>query len=307
MLGFEHDALPPRVPSEDVLELARGALESGDESEGIVATWYPARQSLKVRVAPLGEDLVVVMEDVSAELLAQRVRREFVAHASHELKSPVAGIQALAEALLQAVGDDPEAASRFANRIIGESDRLGRLIGDLLDLSRLEDSEQIPQEPVDMCDLGRREVDELQELAGAKGVTLLGDCEGSAWVRGDEHQLGLLIRNLLDNAIRYSPDGGTVRLSVEPRDDSVAIIVIDDGIGISLEAQGRVFERFYRVDRARSRDRGGTGLGLAIVKHAAELHGGSVTVESELGHGSRFTALLPRLADGNSSLESIAG
>jgi signal transduction histidine kinase len=295
MLGFQQLAGLARLPSEEVLAAARRALGRGMEIDDVVGVWFPLRLSLHVRALPLqaGTGVLVLLHDVTEELLAQQVRREFVAHASHELKSPVASLQTLAEAVQQAVEDDPHSATRFAERLVAEANRLGRLIGDLLDLSRLEEPTTLPQNPISLSEIAYREVEQIRTIAESKEITFAERIQPGIWILGDPQQLELLVRNLLENAIRYTPDGGSVTFETSMRGSQAVLRVTDTGIGIPLEAQGRVFERFYRVDRARSRDRGGTGLGLAIVKHVAELHGGRVTVESELGSGSTFTAWLP--------------
>ena len=295
MLGFQQVAGLARLPSEEVLAAARNAASQGAEVDDVVGLWFPLRVSLHVRALPLqaGTGVLVLLQDVTEELLAQQVRREFVAHASHELKSPVASLQTLAEAVQQAAEDDPRSATRFAERLVTEASRLGRLISDLLDLSRLEEPTALPQNPTSLSDIAFRESEQIRTVAESKEITLAERIQPGIWIRGDPQHLQLLVRNLLENAIRYTPDGGAVTLETTMLGSRAVLRVTDTGIGIPLEAQGRVFERFYRVDRARSRDRGGTGLGLAIVKHVAELHGGEVTVESELGTGSTFTAWLP--------------
>lgn len=295
LLGFPEGSLPPRLPSDEVRTVARRALDSDGGVQETVSIWFPARKSLRVRAEPLGVSggVVVVIEDITEELRTQRIRREFVAHASHELKSPVASMQTLAEALRQAVGDDPQAATRFADRIVFEAARLGRLIGDLLDLSRLEDPQAVPEELVDLSAGARRVIEDARVDGRAKNIDLHVEISDGVFVKGDESQMTVLIRNLVENGIRYTLEGGRVSVDVYQDNDSAIVRVSDSGIGIPLEAQARVFERFYRVDRARSRDRGGTGLGLAIVKHVAELHGGEVRLESELGRGSIFTAHIP--------------
>ncbi|MDQ4094962.1 MAG: ATP-binding protein [Actinomycetota bacterium] len=310
MLGFQRTTLPERLPSEEIVVVAREALEA-QEIEEVLHMWFPRPIDLRVRATKLeeGSGVLVVLQDVTQELLTQRVRREFVAHASHELKSPVAGLQTLAEAIQQAVEDDPTMVAHFSKRIAHEADRLGRLVRDLLDLSRLEDPTTIAQEPADLSALARNEVEAVRSDAETKGVTLEEMIVSDIWLRGDGHQLSLLVRNLLENAIRYTPAGGRVSLEVFRRGREAFVRVSDDGIGIPREAHARVFERFYRVDRARSRDMGGTGLGLAIVKHVAEIHGGSVTLSSDLGEGSIFTARFPMESrdPAPASLESIAG
>jgi signal transduction histidine kinase len=296
MLGIRGSEPVERVPSEEISALAVRALAEQSDVEEIVGLWYPSRSSLNALVSPLpAGGALVLLRDVTEEVLSQRIRREFVAHASHELKSPVAGLQTLAEAVRRAVEDDQAAATRFADRLATEAARLGRLVADLLDLSRLEDPTGMPLEPADLSEIARTEFAELASAASAKDMELIERIGTDVWVRGDDEQIALMLRNILENAVRYTPDGGSVNLEVEEREDWGVIAVRDTGIGIPREAQGRIFERFYRVDRARSRDRGGTGLGLAIVKHVAELHGGRVTVESNLGEGSTFTVFLPLL------------
>lgn len=305
LLGFHQDELPYRLPSEELIALAIQARDEGIEKEATLRLFFPGDFSLAAHAAPLGDgETLITLRDVTQELLAQRIRKEFVAHASHELKSPVASLQALAEAVHQALADDPTAARRFADRLVTESDRLGRLVNDLLDLSRLEDPAVQPFDTVDLAELTRHEMTQVEDAAGRKRIELSGRSSEQVWVRGDEQQLRLLVRNLLENAIRYTQEDGHVKVEVGSTSSEASLTVADDGIGIPREAQARIFERFYRIDRARSRDRGGTGLGLAIVKHVAELHGGRVDLESELGEGSTFTASFPLLTE---RVRSIAG
>lgn len=306
ILGFPEGSLPPRLPSDEVRSVARRALDKDDGVEEIVSVWFPSRRTLRVRAEALeGKGGVVVMiQDVTEQLKTQRIRTEFVAHASHELKSPVASMQTLAEALRQAVRDDPLAADRFAERMVVESARLGRLIGDLLDLSRLEDPEAVAEEIVDVSAGARRVLEDVSAEVQVKHIELSLEIEDGVLVRGDESQITVLVRNLVENAIRYTTDGGRVSVGVYHDGDAAVVRVSDNGIGIPLEAQARIFERFYRVDRARSRDRGGTGLGLAIVKHVAELHGGDVQLDSELGRGSIFTARIPAVSPPSQRIRS---
>jgi signal transduction histidine kinase len=305
MLGVREDSLPPRLTSEGVLSVARRSLVEGSAAEDTVGIW-PQRKRLRVRAVPLQNQggVIVVLQDVTEELRTQQIRRQFVANASHELKSPVAGLQALAEAVRQAVGDDPPAAERFSTRLVTEAERLGRLIADLLDLSRLEDPVNISTGSIDLSAVARRVIEEAEPAARSKHITIAAEVSSDAWVRGEEQQLGLLVRNLLDNALRYTQDGGEVAVDVFREGGDVVVRVTDNGLGIPLQAQARVFERFYRVDKDRSRERGGTGLGLSIVKHVVELHGGHVGLQSELGEGSTFIARLPALATSSGRLGS---
>jgi two-component system sensor histidine kinase SenX3 len=300
MLGVRGAALPARLTSEGVLSVARRAVVEGESAEDVVSIW-PGRRRLQVRAVASrhGGGVIVVLQDITEHLRTHQIRRQFVANASHELKSPVASLQALAEAVRQAVGDDPHSAERFATRLVAEADRLSRLIADLLDLSRLEDPATISDASIDLSSIAREVIEQTEPAAREKRITITAQVSSDAWVRGDEHQLGLLVRNLLDNAVRYTHEGGSVWVDVYREGDEVVVRVADDGIGIPLQAQARVFERFYRVDKDRSRERGGTGLGLSIVKHVAELHGGHVSLQSELGEGSTFTARLAALSTAN--------
>jgi signal transduction histidine kinase len=296
LLGLQPGTLPVRLPSLETAQVAERAIQDAEQAEELIEIFYPERRNLRVQSAPLEDGgAMVCLLDVTEEARTQRIRREFVAHASHELKSPVAGVQALAEALSQAIPDDPETALRFAGRIMDETERLGKLISDLLDLSRLEDPARAPEDPCDLASVARRELAHIERAAHNNDLTLSSEIEPQLWIKGDAQQLSLLLRNLLDNAVQYTNPGGNIRLEVSGEGDEAVVRVTDDGAGIPLEAQTRVFERFYRVDRARSRDRGGTGLGLAIVKHVAELHGGTVDVQSELGAGSSFTTRIPAI------------
>lgn len=306
LLAVQDSTLPARVPSEDVLVLAQRAVDEVSDVNQLITQWFPNRAKLHARAIQLPNgNVLVTLRDISEEVLAQQVRKEFVAHASHELKSPVASLQTLAEAVREAARDDPEVVSRFAERMVSEAIRLGRLVSDLLDLSRLEEAGAVPDAEVDLSKLVRRQADEMEKEAAAKNLLLERSISPDVFVRGDAQQIGLMVRNLLDNALRYTPESGSVSIEVKQSGQHALIRVVDTGMGIPLEAQSRVFERFYRIDRARSRDRGGTGLGLAIVKHVAELHGGTVSLQSELGEGSAFTANLPALPPGRS--RSLAG
>lgn len=288
------DDANPSLPDE-LMSIARRAITARERVEDVIELWNPTRISVRVAAETLDEErgVVLALRDISTEQRANRIRRQFVAHASHELKTPVASIQALSEAINSAISDDPVAVEDFAQRLLGETARLGKLIEDLLDLSRLEDPGSFSRRPVLVSRVALDEAELIKERAERHGVTLETAVAADVWTQGDEQQLSLLIRNLLDNAVRYTPEEGTVRLEVERRDDQVVIVVSDDGIGIPLKAQARVFERFFRVDEARTRDQGGTGLGLAIVRHVADLYGGRVELRSEFGEGSTFIVYLP--------------
>jgi two-component system, OmpR family, sensor histidine kinase SenX3 len=242
-----------------------------------------------------GGAVVAVARDRTAERQVERVRRDFVANASHELKTPVASIQALAETLRFSAANDPVARERFLERLEQEAVRLARLVGDLLDLSRLEGG-LAQSGTVDLARVLADECDRLGPRAKEAGLRLVVDAPSPTSLPGSESDLGLMVHNLLDNAIRYSPDGGEVRAALSEHDGEVELRVTDTGLGIPARDLDRIFERFYRVDPARSRGTGGTGLGLAIVRHVVQSHGGDVEVRSVLGAGSTFIVRLP-LAD----------
>ena len=257
-----------------------------------VETGFPTRvlRASTVALRDPGE-VLVVLRDVTAARRVEAMRRDFVADASHELKTPAAAIQAAAETVERAVGDDPGAAARFATQLRRDATRLSRIVSDLLDLSRLE-AERPALERVRLDRVVGEETDRLTSVAAGSGVRIEPALE-PVTVRGARGDLALLVRNLLDNAVRYSPEGGRVSVRLTERDGRAVLEVEDTGIGIPTRDLPRIFERFYRVDRARSRETGGTGLGLSIARHVAERHGARIEAESELGRGSTFRVTLP--------------
>jgi len=251
---------------------------------------------LRATAAPAGGEgsVLLVVSDITETKRVEAVRRDFVANASHELKTPAASIQAAAETLVSVAARDPAAVPRFASQLEREALRLSRIMADLLDLSRLESGSELGQ-PVRLDALVREEAERFEERCRETALSLEVDAPAPASVSGSARDLSLLVRNLVDNAIRYTRPGGRITVTVVPGGAVAELRVADDGLGIPTRDLPRVFERFYRVDRARSRETGGTGLGLAIVKHVAENHGGSVEVTSELGRGSTFTVRLPSI------------
>jgi two-component system, OmpR family, sensor histidine kinase SenX3 len=254
-----------------------------------------------VRIVPLGGGNVAVeAADVTEAHRVARVRRDFVANVSHELKTPVGALQLLAEALIDATevdndgSADREAARRFAERIRHESARLGRLVSELLELNRLQGAEPLPDpDPVAVDRIMAEVLDRTKTPGSAKDIEVTFTGRRGLTVYGNENQLVTAVVNLVENAIAYSPESTEVRVSVTRDQDAISIAVLDQGIGIEPRDLDRIFERFYRADRARSRATGGTGLGLAIVKHIATNHGGRVDVTSTVGVGSTFTLRLP--------------
>jgi len=237
---------------------------------------------------------VITFNDVSERRRVDRIRRDFVANASHELRTPLTSIRGFVEALEDGGLEDEENAKRFLSRIRANADRMASLVNDLLELSRLESGTRPPSlEAVDCGVVASDVVASFAEVASRKSIALDSEQTPAPAVRGDPDRLRRILEHLVDNALKYTPPGGRVRVRVAPEGQGVVVAVEDTGPGISPEHLPRLFERFYRVDTARSRELGGTGLGLSIVKHLAESMGASVSVASEPGKGSRFETHLP--------------
>jgi two-component system sensor histidine kinase SenX3 len=288
-----------RLPVSELRRLARSTRRSGTAHEAeveIVSTRLGrVPHSVRVRLAPFGPSghVAMLVEDVTEARRVEAVRRDFVANVSHELKTPVGAMSLLAEAL-SGCSEDPEAVRRFAGRMEHEAGRLGRLVQELIDLSRLQGADPLPDpEPVRVDQVVTEALDRTRTVAAARGIDLVRGGHRDLWVVGSESQLVTALANLLENAVHYSPDRSRVATAVRLVEGAVEISVTDQGIGIAERDLERVFERFYRADPARSRITGGTGLGLAIVKHVATNHGGEVDVWSVEGSGSTFTIRLP--------------
>ncbi|HXT21983.1 MAG TPA: ATP-binding protein, partial [Thermoanaerobaculia bacterium] len=291
--------LPIEVAREPVLqELVAATLRTRAAGAAELVVERGERRHVALLASPLGRSsgVVLVARDVTPFVRLTEVRRDFVANVSHELKTPLAAIRGMTETLRDGALDDLETADRFLARMLDQCGRLQALVDDLLTLSRLESpasgKDAQPAEPVDLGELARTASEVVASTAVERDVSVE-VVTAEERLRGDADALERLLVNLLDNAVKYNRPGGSVRLEVRRDGDEVVIEVRDTGIGIPAEHLPRIFERFYRVDRARSRSEGGTGLGLAIVKHVAQLHGGRVEVESEPGKGSTFRVLLP--------------
>ena len=271
------------VVLEEQLELPRGPLGKGS----IV---------VQVRAALLGWEYIVLLADDRTEITrTEEIRNDFVANVSHELKTPVGAISLLAEAL-EVSADDEDAVRRFAKRMHKESGRLSALVQDIIELSRLQGTNVAKEgRPIDINTVITDAVDRSQLPAESKNIRITVGGRVDSKVFGDQDLLVTALRNLIDNAIRYSPENTRVGVGARTKEGVVAISVTDQGEGLSEEDQERIFERFYRVDAARSRHTGGTGLGLSIVKHVVSNHGGEVTVWSRPGQGSTFTLRLPEM------------
>ena len=283
-----------------VTELLDAALRSGP-AEQYLELYGPPRRTLLIRALPLQDDeapvgAVAIIEDVSERRRLEAVRRDFVANVSHELKSPVGALGILAEAMQ--LEDEPAVSRRLAERMHAEAFRVARIIDDLLDLSRIESEEAPLREPLPVHTVVAQAVERMRPVAELRGITIdVSEGPRRLSVIGDRRQLISAVHNLLDNAVKYSDDGSVVevriRSAAEPPETWTEISVEDHGIGIPTRDIERIFERFYRVDRARARDTGGTGLGLAIVRHVATNHRGEVRVSSQEGQGSVFTLRFP--------------
>jgi two-component system sensor histidine kinase SenX3 len=267
-------------------------------SEGIAASRTvelagPPRRVLIVHATPLADGFALAtIEDISERVRLDAVRTDFVANISHELKTPVGALAVLAEAA--ADSEEPEIMARLAARMVDEAHRAARTIDDLLELSRIELGGQAVQEVVDVHGVLLEAVERARTMAVQRAITIvIGSADHEGRAVGDSRQLVSALANLIDNAVKYSDDGSAVTVSAADHDGWIDIAVEDHGIGIPVRDLDRVFERFYRVDQARSRSTGGTGLGLAIVRHVATNHSGDVLVQSEEGVGSTFTLRVP--------------
>jgi two-component system sensor histidine kinase SenX3 len=273
---------------EVTMELPRGPIGAGTHD-------------LLVRVSLLGEDglIVILIFDDSEMRRLDSIRRDFVANISHELKTPIGALSILSEAVLGA-SDDPEAITRFANRMQSEASRLTELVQEIINLSRLQDDDPLKRaQPFGISESIKEAIDQSRLNAETRKVEIVYNNNDSAVINGDRDQVTMAIHNLIENAINYSPDSTRVAIGVNEVDGICEISISDQGIGIPEKDLERIFERFYRVDAARSRITGGTGLGLSIVKHVVTNHGGDISVWSVEGAGSTFTIRLPLVNDSN--------
>lgn len=287
----------------ELQQIIQDALNDRQHVREEVTLYYPEQRLMDINVVPVYEDnqtfdgVLVVLQDLSAIRRLERMRSDFVANVSHELKTPIAAVKGFSETLLAGAVDDPQTARAFLQIIYDESERLNRLIGDILDLSAIE-SRGVPLHfsPVDLQQLLKTTMEVLATEAGRKQIQLHYEAQPELFIEADEDRMRQIVMNLLGNGIAYTPEGGKVTITAcFLADDRVQIQISDTGVGIPKKDLPRIFERFYRVDKARSRASGGTGLGLAIVKHLVELHHGTITVESTVGVGTTFTIVLPIL------------
>ncbi len=281
---------------EAITSMASDALR-GRGAERELELFGPPRRVLSVRATPLEHTsrpsgVLVVVEDTSERRRLENVRRDFVANISHELKTPVGALALLAETMLDE--DDPDVTRRLAERLAAEAFRVGNTIDDLLELSRLEVATGLAADPVSVAQFVADAVERVRGAAEQRGIEIeVEEAPVRLTVLGDRRQLVSAVTNLVDNAVKYSEPGSAVAVRARTDGVWVDVTVRDHGMGIPRRDLERIFERFYRVDRARSRETGGTGLGLAIVRHVASNHRGEVRVESREGVGSTFTLRLP--------------
>ena len=290
LVGLRHVDILVEQAVERLMESAIASSETASER---LELFGPPPRTLIVVAMPLSVGgAMAVIEDVTERSRIDAVRTDFVANISHELKTPVGALSILAETIQDET--DPEVVRMLAGKMVREAQRMSETIADLLELSRIEMDGTIEHVTVDVADIVSEAVERNAFVASQAGVVLSAPLPLDAGrIAGDRTQLISALSNLIDNAVKYSDKGGTVRVNAERTGDRVAISVCDDGIGIPQTDQERIFERFYRVDRARSRGTGGTGLGLAIVRHIMNNHGGQVNVSSREGEGSTFTLTFP--------------
>lgn len=289
--GARHADVLVEAAAERLLALALRGLESREQ----IQLAGPPQRALEVRAIPLADSgAIAIMDDVTERWRIDQVRTDFVANVSHELKTPVGAISVLAETI-EGETDD-ELVLRLTGRMVIEAQRMARTIDDLLELSRIELGGEMQLVDIDMGEVAAEAIERVSPIAMRKGVPLLLKSEkGIAIVSGDFFQLVSAVKNLVENAVKYSDQTHQVDVRVATTDTAVLVEVEDRGIGIPADSIDRIFERFYRVDRARNRATGGTGLGLSIVRHVATNHGGEVNVRSREGEGSTFILQIPRV------------
>jgi two-component system phosphate regulon sensor histidine kinase PhoR len=290
----------------ELIEIIQECIDKRMSIRDEMVFYYPTERVLEINLVPLLArhewiGVVIVLHDISDIRRLERMRSEFVANVSHELKTPVASVKGFAETLLSGAMDDKETAKSFLQIIYDESERLNRLINDILELSKIESKRaSLDYSPIDMAHFIKTSIRMLKAEAAKKDIEVELKISEGIYIEADEDRLRQIFINLISNGINYTPEGGRVKIKVEPllhsdgdEYETVRITIADTGIGIPKKDLPRIFERFYRVDKARSRSSGGTGLGLSIVKHLVELHKGSISVQSELGMGTRFYIDLP--------------
>jgi len=297
-----------KVQIDEILAIVRAVRRTGKSHQGLIEVPRgpigKGKRRIKIAVTQLDEDLILILiNDESEKTRVDAIRRDFIANISHELKTPIGALSLLSEAISQAK-DDPKAMERFAGRIKSEAKRLEELVREIINLSRLQGEDPLTDpNPIEMGEVVDQAIAQAETNAESRQIHVERSDRSEAWVLGDREQLIMAVHNLIENAINYSPEGTRVSVEVKSVGDLVEVGVVDQGIGIKEEDLERIFERFYRVDPARSRETGGTGLGLSIVKHVALNHGGEVKVWSKVGVGSTFALRLPGIDTQSNEIE----
>jgi two-component system phosphate regulon sensor histidine kinase PhoR len=265
-----------------------------------VSISIPEQKTIMINGVPIVKDNVIegavfVFHDITELKRLEEIRKDFVANVSHELRTPISSIKGYAETLLDGKADNEDTVKEFLSIIYQDSNRLANLIDDLLDLSKIESGKmKLEFEPLEILPIVNRCVNVLRKSAKDKSLSVKLDIPANLLkVLGDHKRLSQVFLNLLDNAIKYTPEGGSITVNATSKENIVQVDISDTGIGISEKDMPRIFERFYRVDKARSRELGGTGLGLSIVKHIIQAHNGQIWVQSMLSRGSTFSFTIP--------------
>ncbi len=299
----------------ELYQFVSDSISSGKLTEGDIIFHSDAERIVHTQSIPLGTraekrmGTLLVLNDVTKLRQLENIRRDFVANVSHEIKTPLTAIKGFVETLLRGRVDNPEEADRFLQIIDKHVDRLSAIVEDLLSLARIEQSggrQELHLERKRLKNIMETAIQVIQAKADEKKITIRLECADDHFMKIDATLMDQALVNLIDNAVKYSPEGGSIRIAVETKGRDVAISVTDNGPGIPQKHLPRLFERFYRVDKARSRKLGGTGLGLAIVKHAVQSHGGQVGVESIVGKGTTFEIRLPQTLLDQASRFSIS-
>ena len=292
MTGVRHVDI---LVDEAVVALVKETIEIGEQNKSMQVAGPPDR-FFQLQSQRLNDDgVVVTIEDTTDRVRIDTVRTDFVANLSHELKTPIGGIAALGDTMMDET--DPAVMKQLADRIVRESFRMAGIVNDLLDLSRIEFGRSTEWERIEMTGVIKEVVALSQDNALRHKVEIVTSGSFSAEVFGDRSQLVSAFSNLVENAIKYSDENRLVKIIGDVRVDDLTVAIVDQGLGIAPKDHERIFERFYRVDRARSRSTGGTGLGLSIVRHVVDNHGGKIEVKSNEGEGATFTVVLPRQKD----------
>jgi two-component system, OmpR family, sensor histidine kinase SenX3 len=298
--GLQKDRALVELELLNLVDWARKSKSSKTVEGAINVGGRAAKVWVQATAAPIGSGSVILtLEDRTEARRLDETRRDFVANISHELKTPIGAIGLLAETL-QGATDDADAVMKFAASLQREANRLGHIVQEIIELSRLQAATEVNNTlEFNLAELISDSLDRVRIAADAKAMKIVSDSSQEVITTGSYEQVATAVTNLLENAINYSDAGGQIGIALRKSEDAAEIVVTDSGVGIALEDQARIFERFYRVDPSRSRETGGTGLGLSIVKHIALNHGGDISVFSKPGLGSTFTLSLPLKRENN--------